>query len=161
MNEALFHYDGSLYPTFIRDGNALRFILPVAEHFCKGRGVDVGCGKWPLHGAVPVDIATGGDAMALHGEQWDYVLASHSLEHLVDPVGALLHWQTKLRAGGVLFLYLPSTQMRYWNCTRNRRHLHEWEPAQMARILRDLGFVDVINSERDLAWSFACVGFKP
>jgi hypothetical protein len=30
----------------------------------------------------------------------------------------------------------------------------------MAQIVSDLGFVDVIHSERDLAWSFAVVGFK-
>jgi len=28
-------------------------------------------------------------------------------------------------------------------------------------MLRDLGFIDVIHSERDLAWSFAVVGFVP
>jgi SAM-dependent methyltransferase len=161
MNEALYAYDGELFPTYLRDGNALQFILPMAAHFCKGIGVDVGCGRWPFPGAVAVDVTTGGDAMALPGDAWDFIIASHSLEHLPDPVGALLHWQTKLRAGGVLFLYLPSTAMRYWNVTRNRRHLHEWEPAQMARILRDLGFADVIHGERDLAWSFAVVGWRP
>jgi hypothetical protein len=31
----------------------------------------------------------------------------------------------------------------------------------MAEILRDLGFVNVLHGERDLVWSFACVGFKP
>lgn len=99
--------------------------------------------------------------MALPEGEFDYVLSSHALEHLVDPVGALLHWKTRLRRGGTLFLALPHPDMRYWNTTRNRKHLHEWRPKQMARILRDLGFVDVIHSERDLAWSFACVGFRP
>lgn len=160
MNEALYEYDGSKYPTYIKDGNALRFILPMAAHFCKGSGIDVGCGLWPFPGATPIDITTGGDAMNLPAGEYDYIVSSHAIEHLIDPVGALLHWQTRLRSGGCLFLYIPSTAMRYWNCTRNRRHLHEWEPAQMARILRDVGFVDVIHSERDLAWSFCVVGWK-
>jgi hypothetical protein len=30
----------------------------------------------------------------------------------------------------------------------------------MAEILRELGFVNVMHSERDLAWGFAVVGFK-
>lgn len=30
----------------------------------------------------------------------------------------------------------------------------------MAVMLDDLGFIDVIHSERDLAWSFAVVGCK-
>jgi hypothetical protein len=30
----------------------------------------------------------------------------------------------------------------------------------MAKTLRDLGFKDVIHSERDIAWGFAVVGFN-
>lgn len=163
MNELLYRYDGELYPDYLKRGNATQFILPVAAHFCVGRGIDVGCGKWPMSGALPIDIETGGDAMNLPASEngWDFIFSSHCLEHLVDPVGALDHWLDRLKSRGVLFLYLPHPAMRYWNTTRNRKHLHEWEPAQMARIVRDVGFVDVIHSERDLAWSFAVVGFKP
>ncbi len=163
MNELLYTYDGAIYPDYLKRGNATRWILPFASFFCVGRGVDVGCGKWPMSGAVPIDIETGGDAMRLPTREfgWDFIFSSHCLEHLPDPIGALLHWKERLRAGGVLCLYLPHPEMRYWNTTRNRQHLHEWEPVQMARIVRDLGFVDVIHSERDLAWSFAVVGFKP
>lgn len=155
----IFEYDGSLYPDYIRRGAASTFIAPFALQFCKGSGLDVGAGKWPLPGATPVELADGGDAMNLPDGQFDYVFASHSLEHLVDPVGALEHWKSRLRPGGVLFLYLPSMQMSHWRTTRNRKHLHEWQPEQMAWILRDLGFVDVIHSERDLYWAFAVVGF--
>lgn len=156
----LFDYDGVRYPGYLKTGNAMQFIEPIAKQFCRGIGLDVGCGKWPLPGARPIDRLRGDDVMSLPEGLWDYVFSSHMLEHLADPVSALEHWKTRLRAGGVLFLYLPSTQMRYWNTTRNRRHLHEWEPAQMARILRDLGFVDVLHSERDMAWSFCCLGFN-
>lgn len=160
-NAPLFEYDGATYPLYLRTGNAMQHIAVTALHFCRGNGLDVGCGKWPLPGAVGIDLSNGGDAMSLPANDLDFIFNSHILEHLVDPVGALLHWKDCLRSGGVLFTYLPSSQMRYWNSTRNRKHLHEWEPAQMARILRDLGFVNVLHGERDLCWSFACVGWKP
>lgn len=162
MNELLYEYEGSLYPDYLKRGNAMQFIKPFAAQFCVGRGVDVGCGRWPLSGAIPVDLSRGGDAMHLPKREdgWDFVFSSHCLEHLVDPIGALEHWRECLKPGGVLLLYLPSSAMRYWHTTRNRKHLHEWEPSQMARIVRDLGFRDVIHSERDLAWSFAVVGFR-
>lgn len=87
--------------------------------------------------------------------------SSHFLEHTVDPVRCLEYWLTRLKRGGVVFLHLPSTEMTYWHSTKNKKHLHEWEPAQMARMLRDLGYVNVIHSERDMAWSFSAVGWKP
>lgn len=161
MNDFLYEYDGATYPNYLRDGNACRFILPVAQHFCKGRGVDVGCGEWPLPGAIPVELKFGGDAMTFEHRDLDYCFSSHALEHLSDPVGALLHWKQALKPGGVLFVYLPHPAMRYWNPTRNRKHLHMWSPEQMADMFREVGMRDVIFSERDLAWGFSVVGFAP
>lgn len=50
-------YDGSKYPAFQASGNAARFIMPFAKEFCKGRGLDIGCGKleWAMPGAIPID----------------------------------------------------------------------------------------------------------
>ncbi len=157
----IFEYRGNLYPDYIKRGNACQFIVPVAMQFCKGRGLDVGAGKWPLPGAQPVDIADGGDAMDLPQGEFDFVFSSHCLEHLVNPVAAIEHWMTRLKGGGVLFLYLPHPAMEYWLPQNNRKHLHFWRPEDIARLLRDLGLVNVIHSERDLAWGFAAVGMKP
>lgn len=157
----LFEYRGASYPTYLRDGNAQQFIAPVAKHFCRGVGLDIGCGKWPLPGSHPIDASRGGDAMALPEGIFDYVFSSHCLEHLPNPVAAIEHWKTRLRAGGVLFLYLPHPDQRYWQPANCRKHLHTFHPADVALMLQDLGFVNVINSGRDMAWSFACVGWKP
>lgn len=99
--------------------------------------------------------------MALPPGPFDYVFSSHCLEHLRNPIEALEHWRSRLRPGGVLFLYLPHPDMVYWRPQHCRKHLHSWTPAAMAQILRDIGLVDVIHGERDLAWSFAAVGFNP
>ncbi len=98
--------------------------------------------------------------MNLPEGEWDYVFSSHGLEHLPNYVAALEHWKTRIRAGGVLFLYLPSEDMEYWRPQHCRKHLHSFRPEQIAQLLRDLGFVNVLHSERDLAWSFAVVGWK-
>ncbi len=160
MNEMLYEYDGALYPEYLKHGNAMQFIAPTALQFCKGRGLDIGAGRWPLPGAEPIERAFVHNAQMLPEGEFDYIFSSHCLEHLGDPVSALEHWKTRLRPSGVLFLYLPSYDMPYWRPSRCRKHLHSWWPAQMVVILQDLGFVDVIHSERDLAWSFAVVGFN-
>ena len=158
----VFEYHGGLYPSYLKTGNAARFITPMALEFCKGEGLDVGAGKWPLPNAKPIDLAIGLNAMAFPPphRQWDFIFSSHCLEHLPDPVKALEYWKTHIKPGGVLFLYLPHPDMRYWRPQFCRKHLHLFWPVDMAELLRDLGFVNVIHSERDLAWSFAVVGFN-
>lgn len=161
METMIYEYEGALYPEFLKHGNAAQFIIPTAQHFCKGEGFDIGCGDWPFPGAIPIDAKSGGDAMNLPDRLVDYAFSSHALEHLPDPVGALQHWISRLKPGGTLFVYLPHESMRYWQISKNRKHLHEFRPEQIARIFRDLGLVNVIHGERDMAWGFACVGFKP
>lgn len=157
---AVFEYRGRLYPEFIKHGNACQFIAATALQFCKGDGLDVGAGYWPLNGALPIEIRDGGDAMDLPLGPFDYLFSSHCLEHLVNPIAALEHWKSRIKIGGVLFLYLPHPDMEYWRPQHCRKHLHSWRPEDMAQILRDLGFSRVIHSERDLAWGFSVVGFR-
>lgn len=157
----LYNYRGRKYPEYLKNGNASQFVIPAAKHFCVGAGLDVGGGKWPLPGAILIDTTNGQDAMNLPIGVYDYVYSSHCLEHLINPVAALEHWKSRIRPGGVLFLYLPHPEMEYWRPQHCRKHLHIWRPDEIAYLLRDLGFSDVIHSERDMAWSFAAVGFVP
>lgn len=157
----IFSYRGNRYPEYVKFGNACQFIIPTAQHFCKGNGLDVGAGKWPLPGATPIDVQNGQDAENLPEGQFDYVFSSHCLEHLVNPIAALEHWKSRIRSGGVLFIYLPHPDMEYWRPQFCRKHLHMWWPQDMAKVLKDLGFLDVIHGDRDLAWSYAVVGWTP
>ena len=51
-------FNGKEYPEFQANGNAARFIMPFAKEVCKGKGLDIGCGKedWALPGSIPIDI---------------------------------------------------------------------------------------------------------
>jgi SAM-dependent methyltransferase len=160
VTDLVFEYKGRLYPDLVKRGNGCQYIAPIARQFCKGFGIDVGCGKWPLEGAMPVDLTNGGDAMALPVGEFDFVFSSHCLEHLPDPIGALEHWRTRIKPHGVLFLYLPHPDMEYWLPQNCRKHLHSWMPPQIIRMLADLGFYNVLGSQRDMAFGFATVGFK-
>jgi SAM-dependent methyltransferase len=161
MDAMLFEYQGDVYPEYLRTGNACQHIAATALHFCKGRGLDIGANKWPLPGAEAIDLTTKWTAMELPHGLFPYLFSSHCLEHLSNPIAALEHWKTRIEPGGVLFLYLPHPAQKYWRPQNCKKHLHSWRPEDMAQILRDLGFVNVLHSERDLAWSFSCVGFQP
>lgn len=43
----------------------------------------------------------------IRNESYDFVLSSHCLEHLADPIGGLEEWTRVLRPGGVLALAVP------------------------------------------------------
>ncbi|MBN1530593.1 MAG: class I SAM-dependent methyltransferase [Thermoleophilaceae bacterium] len=54
--------------------------------------------------AKPVDIVAPGHALPLEDKSYDFVFASHSLEHIPDPVAALREWQRVAREYVVLIL---------------------------------------------------------
>jgi len=160
-NELVFEYNGSVYPTYLKSGNAAGFVIPFAKHFCKGKGLDIGgFFDWTFPGAFPVNILIDDewDAYHLPDEKYDYIFSSHTLEHLPDYVKAIEYWKEHLKPGGVLFLYLPHPDMDYWLPQNNRKHLHIFYPDTIYKLLKDLGFKDVLYSERDLYWSFTVVG---
>ncbi len=166
----IFTYKGCLYPDYLKNGGASRYIEAIAKEFCRGYGIDVGCGAWPLPGAVGFDIK----ALAHDQSKWsdaaelkvadvsqDYIFSSHCLEHVENYVKVLEHWKSKIKPGGVLYLYLPHPDMEYWLPQNNRKHIHSFTPSGVHKLLLDLGFIDVVSSERDMYWSFSVVGFVP
>lgn len=161
MHPLLYEYQGSLYPDYLKRGNACRFISPVAAQFCIGRGYDIGANKWPLPGAIPWDISTGGDAMQIPEPDGslDFVFSSHCLEHLEDWRLALRHWISKVKPGGMVFLHLPHHSMKYWrpeNCAKHKHALDGVDVGAELRLACDVVWV----TGCDLSWSFQAVGFK-
>ena len=145
-------FNGVQYPSFQADGNAAQFAIPFAKHFCKGRGVDVGCSKpeWAFPGAEYVDPEINGHtATDFPQTDLDYVFSSHCLEHVDDWVAALDYWAEKLVPGGVIFLYLPHYSQEYWRPWNNRKHKN---------ILNTDMILEWANN-RDFARAFAPPGY--
>lgn len=137
----------------------------IAKQFCQGKGLDIGgFYGWTLPGSIPINIADSildFDAYKLpEYNELDYIFSSHCLEHLPDPIKAIIYWREHIRQGGVLFLYLPHPDMSYWRPENNTKHLHMWWPKDMSELVEQCGFRDVIYSERDMFWSFTVVGWK-
>lgn len=162
-NNFLFSYKDKLYPNYIKHGNACSFILPFAQQFCKGSGLDIGgFDTWVFPGARPINIVINDeyDAYNLPDKKYDYIFSSHTLEHLPDYVGALEYWKEHLVKGGVLFLYLPHPDMTYWNPQNNRKHNHLFQPEHIKDVLETIDYSDIIFSGRDLYWAFSVVAFN-
>jgi len=156
------NYKNKTYPFFQSEGNASQFAIPFAKHFCKGIGYDIGCNRldWAYPGATAVDLLFDDEweAYNLPDTKVNYIYSSHCLEHLPDWISALDYWTSKLKTGGVLFLYLPHYNQEYWRPWNNRKHLHVFTPQIIKDYMESRGYINVFVSDRDLNDSFMVVG---
>lgn len=154
-------FNGVEYPAFQAKGNAARWVIPYAKEYCKGHGIDIGCSRpeWAFPLAMwTVDPAINGyDAMNFPYRDLDYIFSSHCLEHVKENwYNVLDYWLTKIKVGGIIFLYLPHKSQEYWLPKNNRKHVHSFDSSEIYDYLRSLGH-KVIKSGVDLNNSFVVV----
>lgn len=162
------------YPVLQSQGFASQYAFPFAEKICKGVGVDIGYSKpeWKLPGAFGIDDgkncdiygfegSTLGDANNFKSEKLDYIFSSHCLEHVPDWVGTLDYWDTKLKCGGVMFLYLPHCDFQeYWQPMFNRKHCNWLNPEMLKAYFEARGFKNIFVTGHDLNYSFYAIAEK-
>lgn len=112
-------YQNTFYPDYLTVGGAAHAIFPEALKHCRGNGIDVGAGLWPLPGATPVDLwrGVGTNLCVADFEKGslDYVFSSHCLEHIEAWQESLKEWIDCVRLGGTIFLYLPHPDCAIWH----------------------------------------------
>lgn len=133
-------YRGKFYPDYLTMGGAVHAITREALRYCRGRGVDLGAGLWPLPGAMPVDVSRGPGVGRTAGdferESLDFLFSSHCLEHVAAWREVLAQWVTKVKPQGVVFLYLPHPECEIWHPgTPFVGDGHKWTPTPA--ILKD------------------------
>ena len=152
------------YPKFQSEGNAAQFAIPFAKHVCKGYGVDVGCmtPEWAFPGANLVDpiLDEQYDAFNFPYQELDYIFSSHCLEHVHPWVDVMDYWYSKLKIGGVLFLYLPDYSQEYWRPWNNRKHFNIFTPQVLEDYMIDRGYSNIFKSGVDLNNAFMIMGNK-
>lgn len=91
-------------------------------------GVEIGAWRSPVPGITPIYVDRyaefggepcradyEGDATALpfHDHSLDYVVTSHVLEHVANPIAALVEWCRVLRPGGIIYLLVPDRRLTW------------------------------------------------
>jgi hypothetical protein len=144
-------YEGEFYPDYLTLGGNTFAIQRTALKYCKGQGLDIGASYWPLLGSTPIDTETGpGIANKIEDireNSQDYVFSSHCLEHIENWEEALDTWVSKIKLGGVLFLYLPHPSCKLWHKSNPfMEGIHKWVPdpeiVQNALTKRGLEVID-------------------
>lgn len=89
------------------------------SQYFQGEGIDVGCGDDPVLPSVDRFDKTEGDANRLSRhvpKQYDFVFASHVLEHMGDPRETLVDWLSVLKPGGYLIFMVPDEDLYEQGC---------------------------------------------
>lgn len=151
--------------------------------YCRGRGIDVGCGHRKVspdcigvdvtargeqgeHGVVAqqtsvADVQASGDDLRMFADgELDFVVSRHNLEHYVDVVKTLVEWRRVLRPGGVLAVVVPDERAGdtlYLDPT----HKHCFTPESLERLLDLVGGFEVQRTEVVIPdWSFLLVATR-
>lgn len=95
--------------------------------YCKGHGIDIGCGDDPLQdemitelvkydqNQIPDCVIGNAETLSEFPDcSFDFVYSSHCLEHIKDYKNALCNWFRVLKVGGFLILLLPHRD--YYEC---------------------------------------------
>jgi SAM-dependent methyltransferase len=80
----------------------------------RGQGIDIGCGPDPVLEEVRRFDVEHGDANHITRhvkEDFDFVYASHCLEHMHEPRNAILEWWELVRVGGHLVFIVPDEDL--------------------------------------------------
>jgi SAM-dependent methyltransferase len=87
---------------------------PLEHSVLTGKGIDIGCGPDPVTPGVRGFDVNDGDANRITDfvkEDFDFVYASHCLEHMHEPRKAVLEWWKLVRPGGHLFFMVPDEDL--------------------------------------------------
>lgn len=120
------------------------------KRYFVGDGIDVGCGhdslrrsmnRFPRITSIMDFDRQHGDAQTMasvEDDSFDFLHASHILEHLVEPTEALKNWIRVVRPGGHLIITLPDWEMyeqRHWPSRFSGEHLTAWtvDPMEFVR----------------------------
>jgi SAM-dependent methyltransferase len=152
------------YPNYLQFGYAARYIAPIAEIYCKGRGLDIGGGSTPFKNSKNIDpdffdLKENAYEIFEENNSQDYIFSSHCMEHLERPFKALREFKRVLKHNGIIFLYLPHPGNELWLKENLNFHLWQPTPKKLLRMFKALN-IEVVDKSfsADAYHSFYLVG---
>lgn len=83
-------------------------------------------------------VAEASDLSAIQGQSYEFLLSSNCLEHVANPIKALMEWKRVIKPGGALVLVLPNKVSNFD---------HKRPPTQFTHLVEDF---EKDTSEHDL-----------
>ena len=135
---------------------------PRLLRFCKGQGLDLGCGSKKIKdSAIGCDLGKGGNSAAdfsidlecgltlFASDTFDFIFSSHYLEHVKNPLGVLQEWWRVIRPGGNLVLYLPHADLypRMGHEGANPDHKSDFTPEMILEMMGEFASFEILVNE--------------
>lgn len=109
---------------------SVRKELELLARFCKGEGLNIGCGHIKIADSIGVDISYQAKAAQIvceaadlpyHNEALDYIISANCLEHInTGPLVVLREWLRVLKVGGKIAIVVPDAEYGIWSMTGDR-----------------------------------------
>lgn len=121
----------SPFPPLVRADPPVVVASPISPSWLAGlvgRGIEIGAHGHPIAGIkpfyvdrffefagskCPADVIADGGLLPFRRRSLDYVASSHLLEHLADPVTALVEWHQLVKPGGLIYLVVPDRRFTF------------------------------------------------
>lgn len=151
--------------------------------YCKGLGIDVGCGSKKTHpDAIGIDITgkgkigkygsekrqiseadicLAGDSLHIFADDaFDYVVSRHTIEHFQNPKKALIEWKRVLRKNGILGVVTPDND-EVDALSLDPTHRYAFTKKNFKKLVDEVGGFKIIKLETCIPkWSFVCIAKK-
>lgn len=105
----------------------------------------------PAHAPGVQLIREATDLSGVASERYDFVLSSHALEHVANPLAALREWRRVLKPGGALVLVLPHGEGTFDHRRPVTTLAHLQRDLEVGAPETDLTHLDEILALHDLA----------
>lgn len=136
----------------------------------EGKTLELGCGPRRLvMGSTCVDkIAKGDKIVEIEGriscadvvadvtkpmpipeESFSNIIASHILEHCIDPIATLHNWKNYLKDNGRLIITVPNERVTH-GIPLNPEHCHAYNKDSLSNLLHAVGFKEIVIEENEL-----------
>ena len=141
---ALENYRYLVENNFVNENKEINWEYGFLE-YCKGKGIEIGSGGKPLPrlNSLQVDLvddyngfkyhvdylAAADDLSFAENGSFDYIIHSNMLEHLANPVKALIEWHRIIKPNGILYMIVPDKRLWINDRQRNVSYPQEWKYA--------------------------------
>ena len=96
-------------------------------------------------------VAEASDLSAITSQSYDFLLSSNCLEHVANPLKALMEWKRVIKPGGTLILVLPNKASNFDHKRPTTRLTHLVEDFEKCTSENDLTHLDEILPFHDLS----------